>query len=383
VAGSRQSLRVVPLRSFGDILRRQRHTDDLTQAELAKRFGVSPQTISSWERGDRPQSRFLNIVADYLGLGKQEFISLLNDQPEESSSAEAEEAFGPEADGSRLLFRIYIPSGRLYAAEAHRLLPLFREWLIATGGWRVQQISYRTASGEMYEFYIDSSFSHIDPREGFDAFTRFLGLCVNDPATAVESLSSISLERQASEDLVARFGREARGLEIELRHERERRIMTLRHSLEEELVYGAADFWQISSGDINRLLQRLIPGPSAPESFSLLAAPWTIQPNTTVTMNINQQVISAVESTIIQNIEGTLHLGPQAKELLELIDRFGGSEQAELQSAVHELEDAAAPSAARSAAKRRLKKFLLHLADTVKDVGVDLLEKYLESKAGL
>jgi hypothetical protein len=107
-----------------------------------------------------------------------------------------------------------------------------------------------------------------------------------------------------------------------------------------------------------------------------------VPPTTSVTLNFNPQIISAVESTIIQNVRGTMHLGPQAKELLAAIERYGGQETVGLKSAVHELEDTEVPSAVRSAAKRRLKKFLGQLAGTVHDVAIDLLEKYLESKIG-
>jgi hypothetical protein len=96
-------------------------------------------------------------------------------------------------------------------------------------------------------------------------------------------------------------------------------------------------------------------------------------------VNINPQIIKAMESTIIQNVQGVVNLGPRARELLALVNRFGGQETSVLQSAVYELEDTDAPPEARSAAKRRLKQFL----GTVRDIGVDLLEKYLEHKAGL
>jgi transcriptional regulator with XRE-family HTH domain len=82
VAGSRQSLRVVPSESFGSRLRRQRLADDLTQAELGERFSVRQQTIGAWERGERPQSRFLSPLADYLGLEEQELAWLIDSQPE-------------------------------------------------------------------------------------------------------------------------------------------------------------------------------------------------------------------------------------------------------------------------------------------------------------
>jgi len=83
LAGSRHSLRVVPPESFASRLRRQRSADDLTQAQLAKRFGVRQQTIGAWERGERPQSRFLADLADYVGMdGEQELLALLESQPQ-------------------------------------------------------------------------------------------------------------------------------------------------------------------------------------------------------------------------------------------------------------------------------------------------------------
>ena len=146
---------------------------------------------------------------------------------------------------------------------------------------------------------------------------------------------------------------------------------------------------EIPTSQINAMLDRLVPDPSTPVSLALLATPWSVQPAAPVIVNINPQIninpqmIRAMESTIIQNVHGTVHLGAQAKELLALIERFGGSETATLESALHELEDTDAPAAAKSAAGRRLKKFLGHLAGSVQDVALDLLEKYLESKLGL
>lgn len=60
-------------------------------------------------------------------------------------------------------------------------------------------------------------------------------------------------------------------------------------------------------------------------------------------MHINQQFIRATESTIINSVAGNLNLGPQALELLTLVERFGGGQAPTLRSAVHELEDPDAP----------------------------------------
>lgn len=40
----------------------------MTQADLADVFEVRPQTIGRWERGKRPQRRFLQRIAHFLGL---------------------------------------------------------------------------------------------------------------------------------------------------------------------------------------------------------------------------------------------------------------------------------------------------------------------------
>ena len=100
-------------------------------------------------------------------------------------------------------------------------------------------------------------------------------------------------------------------------------------------------------------------------------------------MMFNPQIIAALESTIIHSVQGTANFGPQARELLKLIYDYGGQEVATLESAMHQLEDPDVRPADQVAARRRLRKFFAQLAGTVRDVAIDLFEKYLESKAGL
>ena len=189
----------------------------------------------------------------------------------------------------------------------------------------------------MYEFFADDSLVQADVREEFDSFSGFLTLSSKDPMAAADLLASAGLERASSDDLVAKFGKEVRRLQMDLRQERERRMLTIRHRLEGELAGSAINLPDTASNQIAGLLERLVPGPSAPESLALLAAPWASQSPVSLTVNINPQIIRAIESTIIQNVQGVVNLAPQAKELLALADRFGGQETAALQSAVYEL----------------------------------------------
>ena len=286
---------------------------------------------------------------------------------------------GTAPDQAHLLFRLYIPSRRLYAAEATRLLSLFREWLTAARGYGVRQEGYRTAAGEMIEFFVETGAASPGLQDQFDNFSSFLTLCAADRTTALSLLADTSLGRSASIDLVDRFGREVNRLEMDMRYERRRRMLSLQQSLEEEFLNKDVDLALPSRTQLEAMIDRLVPGPAAGAPLALLATPLA-QSGAQVNLQINQQFITAVEGTVINSVVGTVNLAPQAKELLMLIQSFGGDDAATLQSAVYEFEDPNAPKGQRSAAKHRLKQFLGQVTDVAKDVGAELLSKYLESK---
>jgi transcriptional regulator with XRE-family HTH domain len=106
LTGSRQSLQAVPPESFGSLLRNKRLADDLTQAELGERFRVRQQTIGAWERGERPQSRFLNELATYLEFNdERDLAKLLDGQAGPSPVPEVPGAGSdqvPETDGAAM-----------------------------------------------------------------------------------------------------------------------------------------------------------------------------------------------------------------------------------------------------------------------------------------
>lgn len=282
-------------------------------------------------------------------------------------------------DQGHLLFRLYIPSMRLYAAEATRLLSLFREWLTAARGYGVRQEGYRTAAGEMIEFFVEIGAASPGLQDQFDNFSSFLTLCAADRTTALSLLADTSLDRAAGVDLVDRFAREVNRLEMDMRYERRRRMLSLQQSLEEEFLNNDVDLALPSITQLEAMIGRLVPGPAAAAPLALLATPLA-QSGAQLNLQINQQFITAVEGTVINSVVGTVNLAPQAKELLTLIQGFGGDDAATLQSAVYEFEDPDAPKGLRSAAKRRLKQFLGQVTDVAKDVGAELLSKYLESK---
>ena len=99
--------------------------------------------------------------------------------------------------------------------------------------------------------------------------------------------------------------------------------------------------------------------------------------------NFSPQFIHEVAGSVVQNVAGTVNLGAEAKQLLELVATFGGHERTELETAVHELEDDGARGAERVAARGRLKRFLADLGNRGLGVGLDVLQKYVEHKVGV
>ena len=70
---------------FAQVLRRYRHEKDMTQEELARAIGISPQSVSKWERGDGfPDISLLPEIANFFGIS----IDTLLGNDEESKRAD-------------------------------------------------------------------------------------------------------------------------------------------------------------------------------------------------------------------------------------------------------------------------------------------------------
>ena len=67
----------------GELIKQARVTMRITQAELAKRLGVTPQAISQYERGIKnPKPATLKKIAASLGV---EWYELISDNPHEQA----------------------------------------------------------------------------------------------------------------------------------------------------------------------------------------------------------------------------------------------------------------------------------------------------------
>jgi actin-like ATPase involved in cell morphogenesis/transcriptional regulator with XRE-family HTH domain len=370
---------------FGSALAELRLRSGLTSQQISVRTDIPVSSLADYFAGRRLPAKPATLrdilvacgVADDNEIGT--WLSALDGLRaiplEEDSPISAE-----DKDPPGLLFRFYVPSGRLYASEADRLLSMFRDWLGRVRGNSIRQAGYETDAGKFYEFYGDQRLADLNLSREFSDFTGFLTLCAENQMAAADQLVNAGLDPVIGTDLAARYGKEARRLGVDLRYEREQRISAIRHSLESELLDQEVDAHVV--GQIASLVEALVPDPTARSPLALFGADRPTNP-VPVTFNINQQIINAAESHVIQNVQGTIGFGPQAKDLLDLIQRFGEEQAVALQAAVYELEDPDARQADRLRAKRRIKEFLGRLGGSVQDIMIGVLEKYLETKIGI
>lgn len=284
-----------------------------------------------------------------------------------------------------LIFRLYIPTARMWADETDRLLQMFRDYLGRVDGLSVRLDQCRTENGVIYEFFGESSKDETDLATEFADFTQLLDMCASNQAAAEAILVEKNVSPREIIDILSRYGKEAKRLQVDLKHDRERKMLGIRQRLESELVdILPADLNWLS---VDALVDSVVPSISGTSAALLIdQSPLrlaTHQKPVPVTINLNYQAIEAVNGVVAQEIRGDQHLTTNDLELLKLVQEYGGSNKSELASAVHELADKSAPSTGRLVARQKLKKFVAGLGSKAGDIAAGLLQKYIETQLGM
>lgn len=252
---------------------------------------------------------------------------------------------------NNLLFRIYVPAGRLYEDELSRVLEMFHDWLGSVKGQTVRQSGYRTPSGRVVEFFGEQGMNAETVSDELQEFARFLNI-VEDSATAEEMLQDLGLSPVRASELVARYARSARRVLVDTKHTRERLILDIQQQLESELVDELPD---VSAADLGALVGQLVPESpfaASPVTRSLAAG------RSSAASVVNVQIIERVEGIVAQNVNGPVSSGTPVAELIELIRQFGDASADDLETNARELSDTGAPPEDRLRARQRLKNFL-------------------------
>lgn len=290
-----------------------------------------------------------------------------------------------EGHQSNLIFRFYVPSGKIYADQTTDVLSLFRDYLTRSLNMQVRQSTHATASGTVYEFFGDGSMSQEDVTAKFPSFTKVMDLCVADPPAAERLLVEQGADAQLVGRLVTDYSKKLRRISSDIRQERERKVLDIRHRLESELIEVASDA-ELST--IRLLVEQVIPNrDGVTEVMGLGTSQLGYAGTDNVVVNIRPQFINQVTGVVAQEVYGNQHIGPEPMQLLELIRESHASNTVELQSAVYELEDRNSSPEKRLSAARHLQAFLCKVSakagDKLLDAGISALQAYVQAKLGI
>ncbi|MDT0331019.1 hypothetical protein [Nocardiopsis lambiniae] len=281
---------------------------------------------------------------------------------------------------NNLLFRIYIPKGRIYSNEMSRLLELFQEWLTSAKKEKIRRDGYRTSSGQVIEFFSERNFDGDGVSGEIEEFSRFLDIC-SYPEEASRVLQGIGVDQSTATEMVRRYSKEVRRLRVDIKQEREQRILQIRHRMESEIIdepITSSIQWHAVGGLIASMI------PDQPRDISSVMRHQIFSPNESGGhIQINQQIIERAYGEVTQNIAGTQHFGPDAQALIELIRTHGEAQEIDLIASVHELSDDEARTAERLTAKQKLKSFLLRSRDQIESTAFGIAQSYIESQMGL
>ena len=275
-----------------------------------------------------------------------------------------------------LIFRVYVPNDRLWAKELDRFVILFRDYASATTNSDIKVVQNRTGKGVMFSLYSnDQSIDSSNIGALFDDFSTFLDLCTNDMAQATQLLERQNISGGEIGKIINRYTKEAKRLMIDLKHEREMKVLSIKHRFESEI------FETEISEEIESYINNSVPQVSNP-SGALLGT--NQQVNASV-VNITNNYIDQMEGIVANEVTGNIQSSPEDEQLRKLIENYVGisTEKTELNSALDELKDESLSSNERTVSWQKLQGFLGKVTDKVGDVGVQLLQKYLEQQLQL
>lgn len=286
---------------------------------------------------------------------------------------------------TNLFLRVYVPSGRMWSNETDRLLQLFGEYLSNIRHLSIRLDQQRTHNGIIYEFHGDAPKGENGLSVEFSEFTHFLDICVSDQTAAEAMLVAKRIRKEEVSEILSRYSKEAKRLFIDIKHERERKILTIQQRLESELI-------DVLPGDIDLTSIKKIVESTVPSSISSVPPLGITQPSESslvsynqsgIIMNVSSQIIETVKIVVDEEINGSQNLGVQGQQLLELVHKYGEAKAGELAFAVYEMEDKDVRESDRLKALQKLKNFLSKLRRIGANIAVAVLESYISKYLGL
>lgn len=294
------------------------------------------------------------------------------------------ESFLDELDRN-LIFRLYVPSGRLWSAEADKFLQLFQDYVARVDRLAIRLDQKRTDYGVIYEFHGEVPPGEATLAAEFQDFSNLMDLCAKDSNAAANILKAKNLNAREVTNILDRYSKEVRRLQLDIKHDAESKIISIRHRLESELIELAPtpEEWDAMASAVNAIVPSFsvaLPNPS--RSLSVMSEGLHAA-RSHITYNFRPQFVNTMNGVIAEEIHGNQHFEPEHHQLLNLIREHGGAQVKQLETAVYEVADKGVDQVDQMRAKQRIKAFLMAAGKKTGDMAFSVLQKYIEGQIGV
>ena len=273
--------------------------------------------------------------------------------------------------GENIYLRLFIPNDRLQAEQLASLLEVLERYLRQIEGQTFSVDSHKSEKGTVYLFKSEGGLTGLDDlNDAFRRFNDFMQLCEDDPRRAESLLITRGIAGGEASFLVQKYSRDYRRLLVDMRHEFERKSLSLRQKLEADMVEGGSGASFSSTNEsLGGILQFAAPG-------------------TNVTINIGKVSVASsnrIRNEIDQLITGSaISYNESDRELLKLIaSSTNRLEALQSQSDLDQLKDVSVPDPTRRNARQRLISFLSRVAqrggEVAQSVATEALKHYVDS----
>ena len=279
---------------------------------------------------------------------------------------------------SGLLLRLYVPNDRLWAREAEKILVLFNDYLTRVVAANVRLSQNRTKKGVIYELHDDPKHA-VAISDELANFSKLIDLCDTDMAQAEVILQASGINPLEITPILKIFARDVKRLQLDMRHEFQAKMLSIRHRLESELIDLIPS--KFSDEYLEMLVDTVVPQLTSRMNAIRLAPPLAGK-NLTMIVN-NPQIVNAVSAVVAKEIYGDISQNVNDLELFRLFAEHAAEKRADLESDLRELKDDSAPKAGRTVAKKNIQNFLRGLGERAADVTVGILQSYIEKQLGI
>lgn len=273
-----------------------------------------------------------------------------------------------------LIFKIYIPNDRIWSNEFDKFIILFRDYASTVANEELKITQNRTDSGTICSLYsLNKNIEEERVNVLYKEFTSFMDLCSSNTNEAIDIINNLNIDQVNKEKIIKKYLKESQRLLLDIKQEREIKLITIKHRLQNELQEAEI------TNELLNYVENSIPNS---ESKNIFLGSQVIQNQNVF---INSQIIDKVDGIVCNELNGNIHFKPEEQELLKLIEKYSENitTATELKTALYELKDSASSKESKRNGWQKIYGFLGKVGDKVGDVGVALLTKYIEQQMNL